>query len=152
MSNGRRAWVFFYGTFMDPAVLLAHGIDCDKVIPAKLSGYELRLRPRGNLVVNDRAVVYGSVAQITHQDIATLYRGLDERFGLKYLPEAVLAETLDGSFRPALCYIVPHMEDSSPDPEYVKQMVAAVRAIGLPHWYAEFVQSMGDGALMDKVY
>lgn len=143
MSNDR-TWIFFYGTFMDPAVLRGQGIDCTAVIPAKLSGYELRLRPRGNLVVNDRAVVYGSIARLKHDDIAQLYRSLDERWGLKYLPEAVLVETLDGTFKPALVFIVPRMEDSAPDPNYVAQMVAAARAIGLPDWYAEYLKSLGD--------
>src|ERR1700752_4938337 len=118
-----RTWIFFYGTFMDPAVLNAQGIDCTELIPARLSGYELRLRPRGNLIANDRSVVYGSIANLRHDDIARLYQSLDDRWGLKYLPEAVLAETLDGTYKPALCYIVPHMEDSAPDPEYVTQMV-----------------------------
>jgi Gamma-glutamyl cyclotransferase, AIG2-like len=144
MSDGR-TWIFFYGTFMDPAVLREQGIDCNEVIPAKLSGHELRLRPRGNLIANDRTAVYGSIAKLKHNEIAQLYRNLDERWGLKYLPEAVLVETLDGAFKPVLVYIVPHMDDSPPDPAYVSQMVAAAKAIGLPEWYAEFLQSLGAG-------
>jgi hypothetical protein len=138
-----RAWIFFYGTFMDPAVLNAQGIECNEVIPAKLSAYELRLRPRANLIANDGAVVYGSIAKLKHDDIAKLYQDLDDRFGLKYLPEAVLPETLSGTYKPALCYICSHMEDSAPDPAYLSQMVAAIRAVGLPEWYAEHVKSLG---------
>ena len=138
-----RTWIFFYGTFMDPAVLNAQGIDCKEVIAARLSGYELRLRPRGNLVANDRAVVYGSIAKLKHDDITRLYQSLEDRWRLRYLPQAVLVETLYGTYKPALCYIVPHMEDSAPDSAYVTQMVSAIRAIGLPEWYAEHVKSMG---------
>ncbi|HXD30521.1 MAG TPA: gamma-glutamylcyclotransferase family protein [Pyrinomonadaceae bacterium] len=138
-----RTWIFFYGTFMDPAILRSQGIDCDEVIPARVTGYELRLRPRGNLVASERGVVYGSIAKISHDEIAKLYRNLDERFGLKYLPEAVLAETLDGALRPALCYIVPNMKDGAAEPQYIDQMIAAVKAIGLPDWYADQVKSLG---------
>jgi len=136
-----RVWIFFYGTFMDPAVLTAQGVSSTEVIPARLSGYELHIRPRANLIPADRSVVYGSIARLTNDEIAKLYQDLEVRFGLKYLPEAVLAETLDGALRPALCYIAPHMDDSPPDRQYLKQMVEAVRAIGLPDWYASHVES-----------
>lgn len=136
-----RVWIFFYGTFMDPAVLTAQGVSVDGLTPAKLSGYELSIRPRANLARNDRAVVYGSVASLTHDDISKLYKNLEERFNLKYLPEAVLTETFDGSLKPALCFIAPYLEDRPPDPEYIETMIAAVKAIGLPAWYADYMST-----------
>ena len=138
-----RVWVFFYGTLMSPGELSEHGVTPGRIVPARLNGFELCIRPRGNLARSDRSCVYGVITEVTHEDLARLYSDLEERFGLKYLPEAVLAEALDGTVRPALCYIAPHMEDAPATKEYVNELAEAVRAAGLPEWYAEFVESFG---------
>ena len=44
-----RVWVFFYGTFMSRDVLINHGVTPTNVVPGKLSGFELYIRPRGNI-------------------------------------------------------------------------------------------------------
>jgi hypothetical protein len=62
---------------------------------------------------------------------------------LKYVPEAVLAETFEGTVRPVLCYLAPHMDDAPASNEYVNQLAEAVRAAGLREWYAEIVESFG---------
>jgi len=136
----KRVRIFFYGTFMSRAVLAGHGIDVPTVVPAKLSGYQLTVRQRANLVHDDRSCTYGSIAALTHEQISTLYQNLDDQFGLKYLPEAVIAESLDGAFIPVLCYIAPEMDESA-SPEYVKQLASCVRELGLPEWYAAHVES-----------
>lgn len=136
----RRVWIFFCGTFMDGSVLAGEGISSPEVIPARITGYELYVRPRVTLIRVDRSFVYGSIAKLTHDEITKLYEGLEQRFNLKYLPEAVLAQTLDGNFKPALCYIAPYMEERPPESEYIRQLAAAARAIGLPEWYAASVE------------
>ena len=138
-----RVWVFFYGAFMSPRVLSEYGVTPGRIVPARLNGFELSIRPRGNLVRSERFCAYGVITDVTHEDLARLYSDLEERFGLKYLPEPVLAEALDGSVRPVLCYIAPHMDDAPPTSDYIGQLAEAVRAAGLPEWYAEFVESFG---------
>jgi hypothetical protein len=138
-----RVWVFFYGTFMSPGVLNEYGVTPGRIVPARLNGFELSIRPRGNLVRSERFCAYGVIADVTHEDLARLYSDLGERFGLKYFPEPVLAETRDGAVRPVLCYIAPHMDDAPATSDYVGQLAEAVRAAGLPEWYAEFVESFG---------
>ena len=54
-----RVWVFFYGTFMSRDVLINHGVTPTNVVPGKLSGFELYIRPRGNIVRADRSCVIG---------------------------------------------------------------------------------------------
>ena len=139
----KRVRIFFYGTFMDSKVLAAHGINSPEVVPARLSGYQLSIRPRVNLSRVDRSCVYGSIASATHDELANLYADLERVFGFRYLPEAVLAEALDGTLRPALCYIAPHMDDDTPEPDFIKQLAACVRGLGLPEWYAVYVESFG---------
>lgn len=137
----KRVRIFFYGTFMTRAVLAEHRIDAPEVVPAKLSGYELSIRPRVNLAKVESSNVYGSIAALTPTEISRLYQELETQFGLKYFPEPVIAESLDGAFSPVLCYIAPHMDDGEPAPEYVKQLAACVRELGLPEWYALHVES-----------
>lgn len=137
----RRVNVFFYGTFMANAVLAEHGIEAPEVVPAKLSGYQLSIRPRVNLARAERSCVYGSVASVTPDELARLYAQLETDFGVKYFPEPVLTEALDGSIRLALCYIASQMVESPPAANYVKQLAKCVRGLGLPDWYAVYVES-----------
>ena len=137
----KRVRIFFYGTFMSPAVLAEHGIYSPDVVPAKLNGYKLSIRPRVNLARVESANVYGSIAALTPTEISRLYGELESQFGLKYFPEAVIVESLDGAFYPVLCYVAPHMDDGEPAPEYVRQLAACVRELGLPEWYALHVES-----------
>jgi gamma-glutamyl AIG2-like cyclotransferase len=138
-----RVWVFFYGAFMSAHLLNEHGVTPASLLPARLNGFELCIRPRGNLVRADRSCVYGVLAAVTHDDLEKLYSHLEESFGLKYFYEPVLAEALDGTLTPALCYIAQDMGDRPAEPEYVAQLAACVREAGLPEWYAEFVESFG---------
>jgi hypothetical protein len=128
---------------MNPVVMKDFGVTVTEASPAKLTGFDLVIRPRPNLVRSERAMVFGALMAVTHDDLATLYSGLEKNFGIKYLPEAVLATTRDGLFRPALCYIVPQLPDSAPDPAFVKQLAECVRAMGHPEWYAAHVESLG---------
>ena len=139
----KHVWVFFYGTFMHPDVLAEFGVTPSQVLPAKLAGFELRVRPRVDLLTNDRSCVYGALAAITHEEIDKLYTHIEESFGLKYFPEAVFAETLDGAHRPALCYFTHQMDDAPAEQAYVTQLADCVRSLGLPEWYAAHVESFG---------
>jgi hypothetical protein len=140
-----RVWVFFYGTFMRPGVLAEHEVTPTEVVPARLGGFDLDVRPRANLTRADRSCVYGALASLTHDDLAKIYSHLEEAFGLKYLPETVLAEALDGTLRPALCYIMPHTSGARAGREYVAELAECVRAMGHPEWYAAYVESFGPG-------
>lgn len=142
-ATQRHVWVFFYGTFMSRDVLIAHGVTPTSVVPARLDGFELYIRPRVNLKPCDRSCVYGSVAAVTHEELSRLYTHLEEVFGVKYSPQPVLACALDGTVRPALCYIASHMDDAPATRDYVNELAEVVRAAGLPEWYAEFVESFG---------
>jgi hypothetical protein len=140
----QQVWAFFYGTIMNPAVMKDFGVTAGTVSPAKLAGFDLTIRPRPNLVRCERSVVFGSLMLVTHADLATIYSALEQRFGLKYLPEAVLATALDGALRPALCYLMARMTEAPADPAFVKQLAQCVRTMGFPDWYASHVESLGE--------
>ena len=142
-DESQRVWVFFYGTFMDVGVLAEYGVSARTAVAAKVGGFALTIRPRVNLVASDGSWVYGGLVEVTHEDLGQLYRGLEQQYGLTYLPEAVLAETLDGWVRSAMCYVAAHMAAGAADPGYIQQLAACVRALGLPEWYARHVESFG---------
>jgi hypothetical protein len=138
-----RVWVFFYGTIMNPAVMKDFGVIVTEQLPAKVYGFDITVRPRPTLVRSDRSSVFGSVISVTHEDLATIYSGLERNFGVIYRPEAVLAITSDGSLRPALCYIAQNMTEAAPQPQFVQQLAQCVRAMGHPEWYAAHIEAQG---------
>jgi hypothetical protein len=133
--------VFFYGTFMNPTVLADLGVMVDKMEPAKVEGFELYIRPRANLTRAEQSSAYGGLAATTHEDLDRLYNSLRKSYGVNYLPEPVLVETLDGQQRPALCYIAPEMRESQAPRELIDRLASCVRGLGLPEWYARHVES-----------
>jgi hypothetical protein len=144
MKTPRHAiWTFFYGTIMDPAVMKDFAVTVTDAVPAKLQGFDLVVRPRPNLVRSDRAVVFGALMAVTHDDLTTIYSSLEKDVGIKYIPQAVLADTRDGFVLPALCYVAPQLPDSAPEPAFVRQLAQSVRSMGHPEWYAAHVESFG---------
>ena len=133
--------VFFYGTFMLTEVLVEHGVTAGPVIPARLDGFELSIRPRVNLIRNPEASAFGSVATVSHDDLDLLYDDLAKRFQLKYRPKAVVVTDDTGTQLSALCYIAPAMSEGSADPGYLAQLAAGVRSLGHPEWYASHIES-----------
>lgn len=144
-DTGARVWVFFYGTFMNAEVLAAHGVFPAELVPAKLPGFALSIRPRVNLARSDEAIAYGAIALVTQAELADIYSGLERDFGLLYEPETVTAETMAGERRAALCHAAPVMHPGPADEEYVRELAACVRAHGLPESYALHVESFAGG-------
>ena len=136
-----RILVFFYGTFMDTAVLAEYGVAAAGAAAASVGGYELVVGPRVNLVRAPWGRVYGALVAVTHDDVARLYTGLEQRYGIRYAPEAVLAQTRDGQHVAAQSYIAHEMAPGEPAAAYVRQLAGCIRALGLPEWYAAYVES-----------
>jgi Gamma-glutamyl cyclotransferase, AIG2-like len=133
--------VFFYGSYMNLAVLREVNIVPDRWEVARLRGYDIRIEPRANLVRADSACVYGVLAAATHEELKRLYAHAKDVLGETYLPEAVLTETIDGRYRPALCYIAPEMTLRPAPADYVDRIVDPARELGFPDWYVERLSS-----------
>ena len=82
-----------------------------------------RVRPRAILVRS---------ATGTHRELGRLYEHAKDVLGEVYLPEAVLAQTLDGMLRPALCYISPGNGRSSDVPRLPRQNCFAASGVWFP--------------------
>jgi hypothetical protein len=138
-----RIWVFFYGTIMNPLVMKEFGVTVTDVLPAKVNGFDITVAPRPTLIRSDRDSVFGSIMRVSHEDLTTIYSGLEKNFGVIYRPEAVLAVTLDGALRAVLCYIALTMAAAAPHPEFLKQLARCVRTMGHPEWYAAHIEAQG---------
>ena len=136
-----RVWVFFYGSYMNFDVLKEVDLVPEQWEVAKVSGFDIVIQPRANLVRSDRRCVYGILATATHAELERLYAHAKGVLGETYLPEAVLAETLNGKWRPALCYIAPSMEAGPAESDYVERILKSAREFNFPRWYIERLES-----------
>jgi aminoglycoside 6'-N-acetyltransferase I len=131
-------WTFFYGSFINLDVLKQAGYVPGRVEVARLHGFDIRIRPLANLVRSERHSVYGILATATHEQLRRLYA---QGWVGTYLPEPVLVETRDGTWRPALCYIAPSSEDRPASDDYIDRIVGPARGHGFPDWYVARLES-----------
>jgi hypothetical protein len=135
-----KVWVFFYGSYINLDVLAEVELCPEHREVARLSGFDLRIAPRANLVRSDRECVYGLLATATHQELGRLYAHAHDVLGERYLPEAVLVETLDGRLRAAMTYLCPEMVPRPADPAYVERIAGPARSLGFPDWYVARIE------------
>jgi len=108
---------------------------------ARLAGFDICIRPRANLVRSNQHTVYGVLATATHAELGRLYTHAKDVLGETYLPEAVLTETLDQKWKPALCYVCPAMVPRPATNDYIDRIVIPARNYGFPGWYLERLES-----------
>ena len=138
-------WTFFYGSYINLAVLKEVNLVPEQYEVAQLPGFDIRIQPLANLVRSDQHSVHGIVAKATHDELGRLYQHAEHVLGGVYLPEAVLTETNDGKLRPALCYIAPSIEPQPATNEYLDRIVAPAKEYGFPAWYIERLESFRPG-------
>ena len=131
-------WTFFYGSFMNLDVLKKSGFVPERYEVAKLNGFDIQIRPLATLVRSDQHCVYGILAPGTHEQLHRLY---SQDWVGKYLPEAVLVETLDGKWRSALCYIAPASDPQPATNDYIDRIVGPAKQYGFPDWYITRLES-----------
>jgi hypothetical protein len=133
--------VFFYGSYINLAVLREVGLVPEQWEVARLSGFDIRIQPRANLVRSERHCVYGILATATHAELERLYTHARDVLGEVYLPEAVLVQTTSGLWQSALCYLCPEMRPQPADNNYIDRIVGPARQFGFPEWYIARLES-----------
>ena len=134
-----RAWVFFYGSFINRQVLARGGLVPEQVEVGRLHGFDVLIETLATLVRSDRHCVYGIVCRVTHAELRRLYG--QDWLGGTYLPEAVLVETDSGRLISALCYIAPSRPPTRPADDYLDWILGPAREYGFPDWYIERLES-----------
>lgn len=138
----RRVDVFFYGSYINFAVLGEAGIDQRPYDTARLPGFELVIAPLANLRANSGSQAYGILTRLSHAELHRLYtEHARDKLGGTYLPEAVLVFTADNALWPALCYMSHEMQPGKPDPGYVERILSPAREYGFPAEYLRHIES-----------
>jgi hypothetical protein len=85
-----QVFAFFYGSYMNRAVLAEVGLTPACWEPAALPGFDIQITPRVNLVRSSGSLVFGALATATHSELGRLYSHAQTVLGEIYLAEAVL--------------------------------------------------------------
>ena len=132
-----RVWTFFYGSYINLNVLNEVDLVPEQYEVARLNGFDIQIRPLANLVRSDQHCVYGILTAATHDELKRLYTHAEHVLGGVYLPEAVLAVTLDRKWRSALCYISPSMDAEPAANDYIDRIVGPAKEYRFPTWYID---------------
>lgn len=125
--------VFFYGLFMDIELLRTKGAHPENVRLASVTAFALRLGHRATLQPSFNSRVHGVVMDISNTEIDNLYSEPSVRM---YRPEAVLVETLNSTFTPALCFnLVEPSNNEVANEEYAAKLRELAVRLGLPAEY-----------------
>ena len=135
-------WTFFYGAWINLKILKEKDLSPSQYEVGRLHGYDIRIQHSAKLIPSERHLVYGVLIKTSkekHQRIvSSLIQGA---IGNIYLPEAVLVETLEGHWRPAICYIAASWEPSPLNLEYYAPFLKSAREWGFPEWYIKHLES-----------
>lgn len=136
-DNIRRIELFFYGLFMDDALLRGKGIDPKNRRVAFVYNFQLVIGARATLVPREGQSAYGVLFSLTHAEVDALY---SESSVSAYRPEAVSAQLADGSAIPALCFNLPTPPSAAErNPEYASKLRDVALRIGLPQDYVSSI-------------
>lgn len=134
----RRIALFFYGLFMDEALLREKGVRPVNRRLASVENFSLVIGARATLVPHEGHTAHGVIFSLTHAEVDALYA---EDSVSAYRPEAVAAQLPDGSIIAALCFNLP--EPPAPEernPEYSSKLRALAARIGLAPDYVSSIK------------
>ena len=136
-DEDERVEVFFYGLFMDEALLREKGLSPEGRRPAFVENFRLVIGERATLVPCARGRVYGVLFSLTRGEVGALY---SEESVSAYRPESVPARLADGTVVTALCYNLPapHAAEGH-NPLYASKLRELAARLGLP---ADYVSSI----------
>ena len=136
--------VFFYGLFMDAAVLEAKGVRSTQSRLAVVRGWALRIGQRATLVPAPDETVHGVLMSLTVADVDRLYAEASVQM---YRPVAVLIEPAAGAAAhkaaavAALAYVLPEPPGPAErNPEYATKLRALAERLGLPGDYCRSIR------------
>ena len=134
----RRIDIFFYGLFMDEALLRDKGMKPGNRRVAFVENFSLVIGARATLVPCPGRTAHGVLYALTHSEVDALY---SEASVSVYRPEAVSARVADGSLIPALCFNLPAPPSmDGRNPQYVSKLRELAERIGLPPSYVSSIR------------
>jgi hypothetical protein len=130
--------LFFYGLFMDAAILREKGVNPLRPRKAVVPGFRLRIGGRALLVPQFGAQAYGLVFALTEREIAALYAEPDLEL---YRPESVIASFEDGTFGAVTTFNLGATHASSVvNREYATKLQVVLERLGFPTDIVQFTR------------
>jgi hypothetical protein len=122
--------LFFYGLFMDEAILRDKGVSPLRPRRAVVPGYRLRIGSRALLVPQFGAQAFGMVFALTDREVELLY----SEPGLElYRPQSVTASFEDGTFAAVTMFNLGEAHATAePNPDYAEKLRAVFQRLGFP--------------------
>ena len=117
--------VFFYGLFMDAALLAAKGIVPRSAASGHVDGFALRIGTRATLVRSAGTRVYGIMMDIAREQAGSLYR---ETSVADYVPEPVTVTLAGGRTVEAVCYNLLPGRVAGANRDYAESLLALAEA------------------------
>lgn len=138
----RKIQVFLYGSAINLDVLVDAGLPKRAFAAGMLIGFDLVIQPVANLVENGDGIVYGILANFTHEELGKLTsyhtKNLTEA---TYNPEPVLIRTRGGKIVPALTYLSVNLKPSFADDTYIDRILTPAQKYGFPTWYQDRIEA-----------
>jgi hypothetical protein len=133
-----RTNIFFYGLFMDEALLREKGINPQNRRLASVENFRLVIGQRATLVPCAGRTVHGVLFSLTVEEVNALY---SEASVSAYRPETVLAQLEDGSVIEATCFNLPTPPSADErNPQYASKLREVATRIGLPSSYVSSIE------------
>lgn len=142
-ETGLMIKIFFYGLFMDRALLVEKGFHPEIIGPAVLSGYRIHIGKRATLLPSASSRAWGIVMELPEQEAHALYSEPSVR---EYRRERVRV-SLSGADRmvEACCYNLPREAGlSGANPVYANELARLVEALELDPAYAREIAAFGE--------
>jgi len=137
-TNSKSIEVFFYGLFMDEALLREKGVHPLNRRIASVEDFCLVIGARATLVSCENETVHGVLFTLIQSELDELY---SEASVSIYRPETVSARLADGSIIPAVCFNLPAPPSiAERNQEYASQLRDLAERIGLPPDYVSSIQ------------
>ena len=132
--------VFFYGLFMDEAVLSKKGISPTNAEVGYVDGFMLRIGERATLVRSAGARSYGVMMIISPNEAKELYA---ESSVADYVPESVTVALAVGGKVEATCYNLPVDKVTGTNRVYAEALWEVANSLGLPKHYLDEIRQAG---------
>ena len=138
-----RTRIFFYGLFMDRALLERQGLHPEPIGPAVLPDYRIHIGERATLLPAEGERAYGIVMALSDTEASALYAEPSVR---AYRPERVRAVLLEGDeVVEADCYnLPPELGLAGSNPAYATKLSRLVERLGFDAAYVREISAFGE--------
>ncbi|WP_262694640.1 gamma-glutamylcyclotransferase family protein [Kordiimonas aquimaris] len=132
--------VFFYGLFMDEALLAEKGIIPNNMLIGYVDGYALHIGERATLLPAETNRSYGIMMDISADEAADLY---SDSSVSDYIPEPVEVVLSNGGKAKAICYNLPAEKVTGANKKYAALLLDVASKLGFPDSYLNHIKHAG---------